>query len=119
MKRGVPEVERELESRVDGLGFDLVEALWAVLEGRSVVPIEVIRALTASRSAAEDEQVSLTPEQMTWLRQLASGATIRQLAEQANYSERAMFRHLRELYTVLGVHNRTGAMMYARERGWA
>jgi DNA-binding CsgD family transcriptional regulator len=41
-----------------------------------------------------------------------------QLADQAGYSERAMFRMLRNLYAKLKVSTRTEALMHARERGW-
>jgi DNA-binding CsgD family transcriptional regulator len=44
--------------------------------------------------------------------------TVRQLADRAGYSERMMFRLLRDLYDRLRVKGRTEALMLARERGW-
>jgi DNA-binding CsgD family transcriptional regulator len=41
-----------------------------------------------------------------------------QLAEQAGYSERAMFRLLKNIYSRLGVRNRTQALMLAKDQGW-
>jgi hypothetical protein len=52
------------------------------------------------------------------LRDLAQGRTVAQVADRSGYSERMMFRLLRDLYTELGVTNRTEAMLLARERGW-
>jgi DNA-binding CsgD family transcriptional regulator len=40
------------------------------------------------------------------------------LADRAGYSERAMFRLLRQLYLRIGARNRTEALMRAHERGW-
>ena len=51
-------------------------------------------------------------------RELAGGVTVAQLAAQVGYSERMMFRLLRELYDRLHVRGRTDALMLARERGW-
>jgi DNA-binding CsgD family transcriptional regulator len=56
--------------------------------------------------------------EMEWLRQLASGTTVAKLADGAGYSERAMFRLLRDLYQRMGAQNRTEALLKARQRGW-
>lgn len=60
----------------------------------------------------------LSAEQVAWLRQLASGATVAQLAERAGYSERAMYRLLQALYRELGVRSRNQAIMQAQQKGW-
>jgi ribosome maturation factor RimP len=41
MERGVREVEHELESRVDALGFDLVEAQWAGSRQRPILRLRI------------------------------------------------------------------------------
>jgi DNA-binding NarL/FixJ family response regulator len=53
-----------------------------------------------------------------WLRDLANGVSVGRIAEGAGYSERMMFRLLRDLYARLGARNRTEALMLARERDW-
>jgi DNA-binding NarL/FixJ family response regulator len=87
------------------------------LRGFSVLPIEVIQALAAPHEAAGDAPEP-TPSELSWLRELGGGATVGQLAERSGYSERAMFRQLRELYVKLHVKNRTEALLVARRQGW-
>jgi DNA-binding NarL/FixJ family response regulator len=92
--------------------------LEAALAGRSTLPIEVIRMLASSRGFPEGGEEVLPPTAIDWLRALAGGATVTQLAERVGYSERAMYRQLRQLYARLGAKNRTQALMLAQERGW-
>ena len=87
----------------------------------SVVPLPVLRALAGQLPRAGDEpgsEMALSSKELDWLRQLAQGATVRQLANSAGYSERMMFRILRSLYQRLNVATRTEALFLARERGW-
>jgi DNA-binding NarL/FixJ family response regulator len=93
------------------------EALNAVVCGRSVVPIEVLRALTARNSDVGPAETPSSRE-IEWLIQLAGGLTVGQLATRVGYSERVMFRLLRDLYDRLQVKGRTQALMLARDRGW-
>jgi DNA-binding NarL/FixJ family response regulator len=90
----------------------------AVVAGRSVLPIEVVRALASSRSLPEDHESVPSAREIDWLRQLANGTTVAQLADAAGYSERAMFRLLRNLYLRIGARNRTEALMRAKGQGW-
>jgi len=93
------------------------EVFEAAVEGKSLLPVEVVRALTHPPLEADEEDMP-SPREIEWLQRLADGATVTQLAERAGYSERAMFRLLRALYTRLGVKGRTEALMQAHERGW-
>jgi DNA-binding CsgD family transcriptional regulator len=52
-------------------------------------------------------------EEQSWLRSMAGGMTVADLAESVGYSERAMFRLLRDLYRRIGVKNRTEALIWA------
>ena len=52
------------------------------------------------------------------LRELARGTTVGRLAADVGYSERMMFRLLRELYARLGAGNRTDALVKAQAKGW-
>jgi DNA-binding NarL/FixJ family response regulator len=91
----------------------------AALEGKSLLPVEVVRVLAAARvGGAPEQQDGPSLREIEWLRQLAAGVTVGQLADRAGYSERAMFRLLRELYRRIGARNRTEALMRGKEEGW-
>jgi len=60
----------------------------------------------------------LSEQRLSWLCRLAAGSTVAELADAAGYSERAMFRILRQLYRDMGVENRMQAVLLARELGW-
>jgi DNA-binding NarL/FixJ family response regulator len=62
-------------------------------------------------------RVVLADHEISWLRELAGGLTVAQLAERSGYSERAMFRLLRRVYVRMQVRNRTEALLRAREQG--
>ncbi|MEW1585240.1 DNA-binding response regulator [Micromonospora vinacea] len=86
----------------------------ATLDGQSVMPTGV---MTAVLGAAADT-IPLPTAGAVWLRELAAGTTVAQLALQSGYSERAMFRLLRALYKQMGASSRVEAIMRAREWGW-
>jgi DNA-binding NarL/FixJ family response regulator len=93
----------------------------AAVSGTSLLPTEVVRVLLSSGESAPDGPDG--PEmpsarEIEWLQQLADGITVAQLADRTGYSERAMYRLLRGLYTKLDVKTRTEALMLARARGW-
>jgi DNA-binding NarL/FixJ family response regulator len=92
-------------------------AVEAVLAGEVILSRSVTRSLISS-FPRERHRPDLTEEQVQWLRELASGVTIAQLANQAGYSERAMYRLLNNLYERLGVTNRTEALIKANSYGW-
>ncbi len=54
---------------------------------------------------------------MDWISALADGQTVSRLAESAGYSERAMHRHLKEVYGRLGARNRTEALVRTAQAG--
>jgi DNA-binding NarL/FixJ family response regulator len=84
---------------------------------RSVLPIGVISALLRrARPIARESQPS--DEHLEWLRALAGGVPIAQLADTAGYSERAMYRLLGSLYKTIGVKNRSEAIIKASQSGW-
>ena len=86
----------------------------AVVDGQTVLPA----ALAAELVSDSQTRHGPTADQLSWLRQLAAGATVAQLADSAGYSERAMYRLLRALYRQLGVRSRTQAIMHAQDAGW-
>jgi DNA-binding NarL/FixJ family response regulator len=91
----------------------IVEVVGAALDRRTVLPTDVARSL--ARGGQDDEGIE--EEQAGWLRALARGATVEDLAESVGYSERAMYRQLRQLYERLGASNRTEALLQALRRG--
>jgi DNA-binding NarL/FixJ family response regulator len=90
----------------------------AAVSGTSLLPIEVVRLLVSPGESTPETPDLPSPHEIEWLQQLATGVTVAQLADRAGYSERAMFRLLRNLYAKLDVRTRTEALMFARERGW-
>jgi DNA-binding NarL/FixJ family response regulator len=102
----------------DALPETVRKVFEAAVAGNSLLPVDVIRALTTSQSLPDDEEPAPSPQEIGWLRELASGTTVAHLADHAGYSERAMFRLLRALYLRIGARNRTEALMRAHERGW-
>lgn len=93
-------------------------ALEAVLAGDAIVSRLVIRSLTSSSPLLDDDGVRIPDERIQWLRDLASGGTVASLAAKAGYSERAMYRLLNNIYSQMGVKNRTEALIKAYEHGW-
>lgn len=97
------------------------EALRAVLNaaaaGQSLIPTDALRGLTEPESDTDADR-SPSPDEVAWLRQLARGDSVAEVAGRSGYSERMMFRLLRELYARLGKRNRTEALIHAQERGW-
>lgn len=87
------------------------------VEGFSVLPVEVVEALATPHRRTETRSAPAAHE-VDWLRELAGGATIAQLAKNSGYSERAMFRLLRDLYQRLDVSTRTEALILAQQHGW-
>lgn len=90
----------------------------ATIDGQAVLPAAVVAALVADSAVDAAPPQMLSAEKLSWLRALAAGTTVAQLASQVGYSERAMFRLLRALYRDMGVSSRVEALMRAREKGW-
>jgi len=96
----------------------LLDVVRAAIAGLSILPLAVVRALVSGQPTAVREADTLTDSEVAWLRQLAHGGTVVEIARGAGYSERMMFRLLRDLYAKLGVANRAEALFRAQERGW-
>ncbi len=90
----------------------------AAIDGQAILPARVMAALAAGVGIDAGSAPVLSAERLSWLRALAAGNTVAQLADQAGYSERAMFRLLRSLYRDMGVGGRVEALMRARGEGW-
>ena len=90
----------------------------AVIDGHAVLPASVVATLAAGVGIDASPARTLSAERLSWLRALAAGNTVAELADQTGYSERAMFRLLRSLYRDMGVGGRIEALMRARDEGW-
>jgi len=89
-------------------------AVEAILEGRAIVPIGVLRALISGHT---DATVLPTAAELDWLSALAAGVTVSEIARRAGYSERMMFRLLGDVYRKLGTTRRLDAIVLAKNRG--
>lgn len=92
----------------------VVAAVLAALDGMVLMSSESLAGMIGHHPHAG---VELSEEEAEWLTALARGATVVHLADDFGYSERAMFRRLHELYTRLGVSNRTEALVTAQRLG--
>jgi DNA-binding NarL/FixJ family response regulator len=97
-------------------GDVLHRTVTATMDGQAVLPAEVARWLAINASPVSSQVTP--PDRISWLRQLASGVTVAQLADRVGYSERAMFRLLTALYSDIGARNRLEAILLARDKGW-
>lgn len=102
-------------------GDEPAEALIAVLEtaflGRAAVPDAVVKAMAARIPNTPAAEAWIGPGQAEWLRHLAKGEPVSELAEAVGYSEREMFRMLHDLYVKIGVRGRTEAIIWATRHG--
>lgn len=94
----------------------IVPVVAAVLDGMTVLPTDVARAIASCGPPLHDSEW-VTPEEVEWLKLLAQGATVQQVAEKAGYSERALYRVLHGLYGRMRVSNRTEAILQASRWG--
>ncbi len=97
-------------------GQDVVLALDAGLRGLTILPAGLARSLASSEGDRARAR-TLTSSQQSWLRELASGTTVHDLAFQVGFSEREMYRRLRVTYRAMGVRTRTEALILASASG--
>ena len=88
----------------------------AALHGTTLLPTSVAQAIAMSGPALYDPEW-ITQDEIGWIKLLASGATVQQLAEKVGYSERALYRMLHGLYGRMRVSNRTEAILQASRWG--
>jgi DNA-binding NarL/FixJ family response regulator len=95
---------------------DVVLALNVGMRGMAVLPAMLARNLATNEKNRAHAR-SLTSSQQTWLRELASGITVHELASQVGFSERETYRRLRLIYLAMGVRTRTEALILASASG--
>jgi DNA-binding NarL/FixJ family response regulator len=94
----------------------VIEVLQAALAGRMVLPSDVVLDL-AHHAAGVEAQSMLTGEEVTWLRELARGVTVKDLGRDTGHSRRTMHRRLKQIYRRLGAAGRVEALVRAAELG--
>lgn len=92
---------------------EIVSVIAAALRGRSLLPLTVTRSLALSTELGPD----ISQHEKVWLRQLAEGVRITELAQNVGYSEREMHRLLQDIYSRLGTDNRSAALVKAQQLG--
>ncbi|MGD2101656.1 MAG: LuxR C-terminal-related transcriptional regulator [Acidimicrobiia bacterium] len=117
---GVAAAMRSGASAVTGVNEtpEMVSATVAgALDGLVVLPARIVSAM--ARRVPDNSNVSawLSDDEAGWLRAMAAGQTVADIADDVGYSERAMFRQLKTLYQRLGVRNRTEALLWAGRNG--
>ncbi|NAZ84792.1 response regulator transcription factor, partial [Kineococcus indalonis] len=94
---------------------DLLAVLSAAARGFTVLPAAVAQALCLP--LVTTRAVDVPAEERGWLRQLARGVSVAELAVRSSYSEREMYRLLNRAYQRLGAANRTEALLVAQRAG--
>jgi two-component system, NarL family, response regulator len=90
----------------------IIEAIHAVLAGRTYIPSQVGEKL-ASRVNTE----TLTDKELQILKQIAAGLSNKQIAKALFISEGTVKFHSNSIYAKLGVTSRTEAVKVANSRG--
>lgn len=89
----------------------------SALDGQISVPRHLLTAMASRIPTAPDVSAWISDDQSRWLRALAAGVTVADLAGKIGYSERETFRMLGELYQQIGVKNRTESIIWATRHG--
>lgn len=110
-------VERALAAGVNGFvvkdapAAELVAAIEAVLQGKTVVDPQLAVSALAVRSP-------LTPRELEVLRAAADGAAVRAVAQRLHLSVGTVRNHLSAINHKLGVESRAAAVYEAQQAGW-
>lgn len=91
----------------------IVEVAEAAARGDALLPSDTARCLPGTGGDPHADRPYVDEEDVEWLEALARGATVVGLADDYGYSERVMFRRLRDLYERLGASNRSEALISA------
>ena len=94
----------------------IIKVLRALLEDGCLLPVPIARALFVNENPTVDVS-EISSEEVRWLQMIADGVTVAELARQASYSEREMFRLLNRLYQRMGARNRMEALVSAVRSG--
>lgn len=91
--------------------------------GRTAL-VSMVRAISRGgeyfpgRRQAMPQAQALTPRQMEVLSLLAQGFPNKRICQSLNLTEHTVKTHLKAIFSLLGVHNRTECVSQARQMGW-
>ncbi len=91
---------------------DIAQAIQSVMDGDSPLPDFYVDSSTATRDVP-----SLTPRQLEVLQLLAEGLPNKRICQQLNLTEHTVKSHIKTLFALLDVHNRTECARTAVELG--
>jgi DNA-binding NarL/FixJ family response regulator len=94
----------------------IVRALEVALEGKVVLPRELLKVLVEEERSTTENLSGLSPKQQEILGMVAEGLSNAQIARRSFLSESTIKQHLRAVYKVLEVKNRTQAATVFRRR---
>lgn len=94
-------------------GEDAIAVIRGAARGHALLPRAVVRAL----QSAAGPVVTLSDRERSWLRDLASGARVSDLARAAGLPDRDLYRSLAEVYARLGAATRSEALLVAERAG--
>jgi DNA-binding NarL/FixJ family response regulator len=97
----------------DSTDDDVVLAVEAATRAFACLPVTAVCAA----GGADGDPPAVSRREVSWLRALSAGETVAGVARTAGYSQREMYRLLRDLYGRLGADNRTEALLRADRLG--
>jgi len=95
---------------------EIVAVVRAAVANRVLLPPTVARWLATRRRRRRADGV-VSVQEAQWLQALATGQTVADLARSAGYSERELYRRLRNVYGRLGAAGRAEALVRATYLG--
>jgi len=102
----------------DASATAIAQVVEAAFDGQTLFPVPVAQALASSNPVGL-ALPGVSASEADWLRKLAKGMTVSELANDVGCSSREMFRLLRSLYTRMGVRSRQEALFEAARCGLA
>jgi DNA-binding NarL/FixJ family response regulator len=96
----------------------VVTVVRALIAGEALIPAAVAHAVIDATDGRGNGSAPISDQEVRWLRCLAEGVPVAQLALENGYSVRSMYRMLARTYRKLGASNRMQALVRAVEAGW-
>jgi DNA-binding NarL/FixJ family response regulator len=120
LTEGLERARRELDGATFATAWDRGRRLSADESVSEALAVEIDLATPPRQRRkvrAGARPGGLTPAEVKVLRQLASGRTTREIAENLVVATSTVDRHLTHIYTKLGVRNRAAATSFAVQQG--
>jgi len=101
---------------------ELVNAIRMVHAGQGVVDLKawnrMLQRLTAPKDEGKRSLEKLQTRELDILKLVAQGMSSREIGKNLTINRRTVQTHLDNIFTKLGVHSRTEAVVYAIREGW-